>query len=160
MAPFQVIPMPLTKLRTKKDHYIRKKRVSANQTIINQGLAFDNANLDAIASLLEDPSTILKQKMARVAALHQRWEAEDKKIFCTKALKQFQRQRCMGIGDIVFGFSLQKAKIDAIWTLFYEQHDLLLVARTGFGKSLIFQLFPFMLKPTGVVIILIPLKLL
>ena len=61
---------------------------------------------------------------------------------------------------IVFEFILQKAQVDAIWTLFYSRKDLLLLARTSFGKSLIFQLIPFMFDPTGVVIILMSLKLL
>lgn len=59
----------------------------------------------------------------------------------------------------VFGFELQEAQVDAVSTLFYERRDLLL-AKTGFGKSLIFQILPFMFHPTGVVIILMPLKLL
>ena len=50
--------------------------------------------------------------------------------------------------------------MDAIYTLFYEQRDLLLLAQTGFGKSLIFQLLSFLFDPTSVVIILMPLKLL
>lgn len=71
-----------------------------------------------------------------------------------------QRQRCKDIGPIIFGFTLLEAQVDAICTLFYEQKDLLLLAKTGFGKILIFQLIPFMLNPTGVVLILMPLKLL
>ncbi len=48
--------------------------------------------------------------------------------------------------------------MEAIWTIFYNQQDLLLLAKTGIGKSLIFQLVPFMSDPTGIVIILMPLK--
>lgn len=44
--------------------------------------------------------------------------------------------------------------------LSYQQRDLLLLAKTGFGKSLIFQLLPFMTPIAGVVPILMPLKLL
>ncbi len=64
------------------------------------------------------------------------------------------------MGSVIFGFTLQEAQVDAVWTLFYERRDLLLLAKTGFGKSLIFQLLPFMFEPTRVVIILMPLKLL
>lgn len=60
----------------------------------------------------------------------------------------------------VFGFILQEAQVEIICTIFYEEKDFLLLAKTGFGKSLIFQLIPFMLNPTGVVIILMSLKLL
>lgn len=44
--------------------------------------------------------------------------------------------------------------------LFFEQRDLLLFAKTGFGKSHIFQLLPFMTPVADLVLILIPLKLL
>ena len=60
----------------------------------------------------------------------------------------------------VFGFELQKGQVEAVSILFYERRDLLLLAKTGFGKSLIFQILPFMFHLTGVVIILMPLKLL
>ena len=71
-----------------------------------------------------------------------------------------QRQRCKAIGQVVFGFVLHDAQIEAIWTLFYEQRDLLLMAKTGFGKSLIFQLLPFMMPQTVVALTFMPLKLL
>ena len=71
-----------------------------------------------------------------------------------------QRSRCKELGRIVFGFTLHDAQADAICTLFYEKIDLLLLAKTGFGKSLIFQLLPFMIATPGVVLILMPLKLL
>lgn len=50
--------------------------------------------------------------------------------------------------------------MEAIHTLFYEHQDLLFLAKTSLGKSLIFQLMLFIVAPTGVVIILISLKLL
>lgn len=50
--------------------------------------------------------------------------------------------------------------MDAIYTLFYEKIYLLLLAKTGFGKSLIFQLLLFMTATPGVILILMPLKLL
>ena len=59
-----------------------------------------------------------------------------------------------------FGFSLHDEQVDAIRTLFFEQRDLLLLAKTGFGKSLIFQLLSFMTSVPGLVLILMPLKLL
>lgn len=71
-----------------------------------------------------------------------------------------QRQQYKEVSRILFGFDLQKAQVDAICTIFYDQKDVLLLARTGFGKSLIFQLIPFMMDPAGLVIILMPLKLL
>lgn len=55
---------------------------------------------------------------------------EDELIAC-------HRQKCKDAGLIIFGFTLQKAQVDALYTLFYKQKDLLLLAKPGFGKSLI-----------------------
>ena len=60
----------------------------------------------------------------------------------------------------VFGFKLQESQVEAISTLFYERKDLLLLAKTGFGKSLIFQILLFIFNPIGVVIIFMFVKLL
>ena len=60
----------------------------------------------------------------------------------------------------VFKFELQKGQVEAVSTLFYERRDFLLLVKTGFKKSLIFQILPFMFNLTGVVITLMPLKLL
>lgn len=103
----------------------------------------------------------MEAKLQETKAFHARWKMEDEKDTLEKeALVTCQKQRCRDIGQIVFGFILRDAQVEAIWTLFYERRDLLLLAKTGFGKSLIFQLIPFMLNPTGVVVILMPLKLL
>jgi len=64
------------------------------------------------------------------------------------------------MGTVVYGFTLHEQQIDALWCLFYERRDLLLLAKTGFHKSLIFQLLPFINPVAGVVLILMPLKLL
>ena len=71
-----------------------------------------------------------------------------------------QRQRCKVIGQVVFRFTFYKKQIDTISYLSYEQTDLLFLAKTGFGKSIIFQLLPFMTTTSGAVFILILLKLL
>ena len=94
-------------------------------------------------------------------ALHAKWKYEDAEepIEGSELLGR-QRQRCKDIGKIVFGFVLHKEQIDAVFCLFYKQTDLLLLAKTGFGKSLIFQLVPFMTSDPGEVLILMPLKLL
>ena len=61
---------------------------------------------------------------------------------------------------IVFGFELYDAQVNAICILFYKRRDLLLLAKTGFGKSLIFQLILFLSSTLGVVLTLMLLKLL
>lgn len=43
--------------------------------------------------------------------------------------------------------------------MFYKQRNFLLLAKTGFGKSLIFWLLIFIFESTSIVIIFIPLKL-
>lgn len=99
-------------------------------------------------------------KVGEIQDLHARWKAENMIHLEGDELISRYRQRCKDVGLIIFGFTLQEAQVDALYTLFYEQRDLLLLAKTGFGKSLIFQLLPFIYDPTGVVIILMPLKLL
>lgn len=101
--------------------------------------------------------------MGRVKALHKQWKAKDagaSGLLQADELVARQRQQCKQVGSVIFGFTLQEAQVDAVYILFYEQRDLLLIAKSGFGKSLIFQLLPFIFEPIGIVIILMPLKLL
>lgn len=99
--------------------------------------------------------------MDKIQALHAQWNAEDlEKKLQGEELAACQRQNCKDIGMIVFGFALREVQVDVVWNLFYAKRDLFLLARTGFGKSLIFQLIPFMFSQTRVIIVLMPLKLL
>jgi len=43
----------------------------------------------------------------------------------------------------VFGFILRPEQLKAIRTLAVDRRDLILIAKTGFGKSLVFNLIPF-----------------
>lgn len=61
---------------------------------------------------------------------------------------------------IVFGFTLHEEQINAVFCFFYEQRNLLIFAKTGFKKGPIFQLIFFMIPIAGIVLILMPLKLL
>lgn len=63
------------------------------------------------------------------------------------------------MGIIIFSFRLHAEQADIVWTLLYKFKDLLLFAKTGLGKSLIFQLLSFMSMSPSVVIILMLLKL-
>ena len=69
-------------------------------------------------------------------------------------------QHYKDVGLSVLDFTLQKAQVDANYTLFYEQRNICLLAKTGFGKSLIFQHLFLLFDPIGIVIILMLLKLL
>ena len=103
-------------------------------------------------TLCPDLSTTNEDKVERVRALHSKWLYEDaEEIVEGEELAVRQRQRCKAIGQVVFGFVLHDPQIEAIWTLFYEQRDLLLMAKIGVGKNLIFQLLPFMMPQTGVI---------
>lgn len=77
-----------------------------------------------------------------------------------EALQAHQLARCKELGLIVFGFTFHNTQVDAIYTFFYEKIDLLLIVKTGFGKSPIFQIFPFMITTPSVILILMLLKLL
>lgn len=109
-----------------------------------------------------DLSTTAEDKFLKAFSLYTQWKKKDKEgdILSLDEVVSCQKERCKDIGCIIFGYILHDQQVDAIYTLFYEKQDLLLLAKTGFGKSLIFQLLPFMSYPTGVVIIFMPLKLL
>lgn len=110
---------------------------------------------------LPNPISDLEAKLYRTQAFYARWKIEDEKDnLARQEIVTHQKQRCRDIGLIVFSFTLRDAQVEAIQTLFYKQRDLLLLVKTGFGKSLIFQLIPFILDLTDIVIILMPLKLL
>lgn len=115
----------------------------------------------AVGPDLVSEEASLQVRLASTKALHARWKSEDTMLPIEgEALIARRRERCKDIRLTVFSFTLQEAQVDAIYKFFYERRDLLLLAKTGFGKSLIFQLLPFLFDPTGVVIILMPLKLL
>ena len=76
------------------------------------------------------------------------------------ALQVRQRSRCKELGSIIFGFLLHEGQIEAMYLLFYERRDLLLLAKTRFGKRLIFQLLSFLSTTPGIILTLMPLKLL
>lgn len=57
-----------------------------------------------------------------------------------------------------FGVVAKAEQVDAIKALVFEQQDVILVARTGFGKSIVFQATPLMFLPAKVALIIMPLK--
>ena len=109
--------------------------------------------------LVRGKDSTLKDNAIGIKALHKQWKSEDKdSLLQVNELMARQMQQCKQVGSVIFDFTFQEAQVDAVWTLFYKRKDLLFLAKTGFGKSLIFQLLPFMFEPTEVVIILMPLK--
>lgn len=82
----------------------------------------------------------MDEKELRVQALHTQWRKEDvDHIVKGEELVRRQRQSWKELGLIIFGYTLHEEQVDAIWTLCYEHKDLLLLAKTGFGKSMIFS---------------------
>lgn len=93
--------------------------------------------------------------------MYAKWAYKDKeKLVDGEELVARQRQRCKTVSLVVFGFTFHEEQFDAISCLFYDQSNFLLLAKTGFGKSIIFQLLPFMTPIAGVVLILMSFKLL
>ena len=68
------------------------------------------------------------------------------------------RDHIITVIDRVFGYRPKDMQIDAIYALVYGQEDLILIARTGFGKSLVFQAVPLMYTPVKSALIIMPLN--
>ena len=118
----------------------RKPSTPPYQLSDNQiGQANLDEAIDPLSGLEIHASTSTKDKLARITALHAKWNLEDLETpLENEALETRQKGRCKKLGMIIFGFALRKAQIDAIWTLFYQKKDdLLLLARTGFGCNVV-----------------------
>ena len=139
-----------------------KGKLSSQMTAIDSTPVQPSPHLPSHAIDEDDDTVAYNDKVARLQALQARWAYEDteEEALVEDALQARQKSRCKELGLIVFGFTLHDAQVEAIHTLFFEQRDLLLLAKTGFGKSLIFQLLPFFTAIPGVVLTLMPLKLL
>lgn len=76
----------------------------------------------------------------------------------TSTQDQLERQTIETRVKDLFGFRLKALQIDVIHTLFYRKTDLIFIAKTGFGKSIIFQALPFLSDDPTTCIIVMPLK--
>jgi superfamily II DNA helicase RecQ len=56
-----------------------------------------------------------------------------------------------------FGIVAKDTQIDAIETLTYDHRDVILIAKTGFGKSIVFQAVPFIFPTPRSALIIMPL---
>ena len=106
--------------------------------------------------------TTYNNKVARLRVLHTRWVYKDMEIeaLVEEVLQVHGWNKCKELGLMVFGYMLHEAQVEAIHTLFFDQKDLLLFAKIGFVKSLIFQLLLFFTSLPEVTLILMSLKLL
>lgn len=124
-------------------------------------ILFSPAIKSAFDPKQDDNLIIYNNKVHQLAALYAKQAYKDKEEpMDRKELAGCQHQMCKAIDLVVLGFTLYKQQIDAILCLFYKQTDLLVLAKTGFGKNIIFQLLWFMTPTTGIVFILMPIKLL
>jgi superfamily II DNA helicase RecQ len=61
----------------------------------------------------------------------------------------------------LFGFEPKSKQVEAIRHLLYDKSDLILIAKTGFGKSIVFQVLPMIQEePKHAGLIIMPLNLL
>ena len=58
--------------------------------------------------------------------------------------------------EVVFGFQGKPEQVESIWSLLVEREDRISVAKTGYGKSVVPQLLPLIIK-NSIVITLLPL---
>ena len=59
--------------------------------------------------------------------------------------------------ELAFGFTAKLEQVDLLWSLVFDREDRILVAKTGYGKSVVPQLLP-LLTPSSIVIVLLPLN--
>lgn len=83
-------------------------------------LSASTAAVDVLAHLADDSTTTYDDKFARVLALHACWKYEDneEEALDGEALQTRQSARCKELELIVFGFTLHKAQVEAIYTLY------------------------------------------
>lgn len=58
----------------------------------------------------------------------------------------------------LFHINLKTIQLQAIHHVLFQRSDLILIAKTGFGKSIIFQATPLIEEQAGICLILMPLK--
>ena len=58
--------------------------------------------------------------------------------------EKITREHIAGVIQSRFGFEAKEKQADAIHKLVHDQKDLTLIAKTGFGKSIVFQAAPLM----------------
>jgi superfamily II DNA helicase RecQ len=67
-----------------------------------------------------------------------------------------QREVIAKAVELLYRFSPREQQLDCIQWLLYQKEDLVLVAKTSFGKSLIMQILP-CLVPNSCIVVILPL---
>ena len=81
----------------------------------------------------------IQQKFSRLTS-------KDKQLNCLKEAV-----------ELVFGFQGKSDQVGSIWLLLIQREDRILVVKTGYGKSVVPQLLPLIMK-NSTVLILLPLN--
>lgn len=115
-----------------------EQRHSAKAPVYSARLASQAVNV--LLELVEDETSTRADKVHGLAALHAKWSYEDveEPVEGSELLGR-QRQRCNAIGPIVFGFTLHKEQIDAIWYLFLSKQIYYFRGKPGLAKALSFS---------------------
>ena len=69
-----------------------------------------------------------------------------------------QREAIKQRVEQLFGVQLKEGQLEAIHTLLHHRSDLILIAKTGYGKSIIFQSMPLLGDAPKICLIVMPLK--
>ena len=73
------------------------------------------------------------------------------------AIQMLTRGKIESVVDQFFGFHPKREQVDALHHLLCDRMDLILIAKTSFGKSILFQAASLMFSPCKSVLIIMPL---
>ena len=119
-------------------------------------LDFEHWDTESVDSCFRDPAVVDIDPDSSIRAAVVAWEAVrgDEESF-----RDYATRRALG-----FGYpTLRDGQVDALEKLVEYKRDVILIAKTSFGKSLIFQLAPLVVpnpEELGIALILMPLTLL
>lgn len=72
--------------------------------------------------------------------------------------ENFTKEYIKSVIESRFGFRPRNAQVECIRTVLVNQKDLILYAKTSFGKGLIYQAAPLMYSPPKTALIIMPLR--
>ncbi len=126
-------------MRTKSSFRKQQRKTMSEST----GLLTDEHNTSSILQDAGDTTSMLAMQ-----------ELVEKARSCTIEVQKGIIRA--GLSRHLYSFEPRPMQVDAIWHLVFKKADLLLAAKTSFGKSVIFQATPLFCRG-GIAIIIIPL---
>lgn len=125
--------------KTKFINYKKQKNIAFKKTSKESSL-----NISFLVILVDNTNITFEDKLECLKVTYAKQKHKDVEAIVDRLELIFQKKnRYIKFGLVVFGFTLYHSQINIIWTLYYKCRDLLLLAKTGFKKSLIFYLFFF-----------------